>query len=68
MNEQKLVIASKINIAAVVTLLVGVMGIWNLIPEQIENQIYETMLIVSPLMIMVFRTYFTNTRLTWGGG
>ncbi len=65
MSEQKLVVASKINVLACITLLIGIAGIWNILPEQLENQLYETTLIATPVMTIIFRTYFTNTRLTW---
>lgn len=56
---------SKINIKELVTLLIGILAIWNFIPPELKVQLMETVLIISPTMGIVFRTWFTNTTIQW---
>lgn len=57
--------ASKINIAAIILLLVNVLATWDILSPDLEVKIITTMNLLTPFIIIVFRTYFTNSKVEW---
>ncbi len=58
-------IKSKINIKELITLVIGLLATWNYIPPELKVRLMETVLIVSPLIGIAFRTWFTSTIIQW---
>jgi|TARA_B110000908_G_C9969805_1_gene320613 hypothetical protein len=50
---------SKINYTALVMASVGILAGLNVIPPEIEKHVVQVTLIVGPVMVGVFRTWFT---------
>lgn len=53
---------SKINWTALVMFLIGLGVTFNVIPEEYEKQVTDAALMVMPLLIMAFRTWFTEPK------
>ena len=58
-------VKSKINIAAFLTIAVGVLALWDIIPSEIEVNLLKTIVLIQPIAIYILRTYFTDTQLSW---
>lgn len=56
---------SKITIKEVITLLIGLLATWNFIPVEMKTQLMETVLIISPIVGIIFRQWFTSTVIQW---
>lgn len=56
---------SKINIKEALTLIVGLLVTFRVIPQEYQQTVLEIVVTVSPIMGMVFRTWFTDTSITW---
>lgn len=53
---------SKINYTALVMALVGIAAAFDLIPEDAKEPIIEATLIVGPMLVATFRTWFTEPK------
>ena len=56
---------SKIQLSALIIIAVNLMGLWGVLSAELELKLVSTVNIVGPVMIIVFRQWFTNTRLSW---
>lgn len=66
--ESKLAGTSKVNIAALIMLVVAVLKIWEVIDPELFNKIDMTVGLVMPALIIYFRTFRTKIaklRLWW---
>ena len=64
--ETKSVVASKINVTALVQVAVTVAVLLGAVPKDKEVEVLVAANTIGPALIMVWRTWFTNSRLTWG--
>lgn len=55
-------VGSKINWTSLVVLLIGMATALDYIPKEIEEYLVEITLIVSPVLVMTFRTWFTEPK------
>ena len=53
-------IKSKINWTSLIMALIGVAVAAGLVPAELEQPLMETTLIVGPILVGVFRTWFTG--------
>lgn len=53
---------SKINYTSLVIQIVGVLAIMNVIPPELEAHVTEITLILGPVLIQIFRTWFTGPK------
>ena len=53
---------SKINWTALATLVVGVLVATGIVPEEAKEPLMELTLLVVPVLIITFRTWFTEPR------
>lgn len=67
MQKTKHAAQSKINISATVIMITNLLLAWNILPARYATEIISTVNIIGPALIVYFRMYRTNTRLTWGG-
>lgn len=61
----KPVFKSKINLKEIITLIVGILIALGFIPEEYKETAYQIILVISPLLGVIFRTWFTEVKLTW---
>jgi hypothetical protein len=64
--EMKTAFNSKINILQVLTILLGVLSMWGVVPKEFETQMLQTLIIIGPIATIVLRTWFTSLPITWG--
>lgn len=55
-------IRSKVNITALAMMVVGLLGIWELVEPFILEKIQQTVLLVGPVLVITFRTFFTGRK------
>ena len=60
MNESKSLWASKINWAGLTAAGVGVLAALNVIPEDMQEKVTESALMVLGVLIPILRTWFTS--------
>lgn len=65
--ETKSVMASKINITQVASLLLSIAVITGIIPEQYKMKTLEVLVMAGPVATIILRTWFTSAKLTWNG-
>lgn len=56
---------SKINLYGLLFVLVSLLGVWGIVPEDIMHKINQTLVYLSGPILWVLRTWFTNSRLAW---
>lgn len=57
---------SKINILQVITILIAVASSWGLIPEEHKVKVLESLTLLTPLVTIILRTWFTSVPIKWG--
>lgn len=55
-------IRSKVNITAVAMMIIGLLGIWELVEPFLLEKIQQTVLLVGPVLVITFRTFFTGRK------
>ena len=65
MNETKPPVLSKIHISSLLIAVVNIIGLWDIIDPGLQHKLVSTISIAGPLMIIVFRQFFTTKRLEW---
>ncbi len=53
---------SKINLVAAITALVSFAAAIGFVPPEMEQQLLQVISVASPLVIIVFRTWFTEPK------
>lgn len=57
--------SSKITIKESITVFIGILAVWNVIPKAFEAQVLETVTIVSPIIGIVLRQWFSSSTIVW---
>lgn len=55
----------KFTIKETIVALIGVAAVWGLIPKEHETQLLETITVVSPIVGMIMRQWFSSTTVVW---
>ena len=57
---------SKINILQVITILIAVASSWGFIPEEHKVKVLESLTLLTPIVTIILRTWFTSLPIKWG--
>jgi|DEB0MinimDraft_6_1074348.scaffolds.fasta_scaffold06455_2 hypothetical protein len=63
--NNKPAIKSKIHLSALIIIAINILALWGAVPTGLEAKLLTTVNLIGPVMIMVFRQWFTNSLLAW---